>query len=653
MREWTSPFSPLKGGDAATRRFYVLKKGRTPLLYLPCNPQMGETTLRLYPAQTLKARSLVNLLCAFSSVGVRFLFKHLDVPIDANRPFVEFLRSLVPGSQNIPAFGVLEGNVKMIGRRHTILLFNAAGNPVVVVKVGVSQTARKLIRAEQNFFFPHAPSFPALPEAIAVYEDSETSAIAYRYVEGKCPTPKQSGLIPTILNSWIYDVAPIPLGQLPIWAEINLMCRESPDLNPILQSMEKHLVRPVLFHGDFAPWNIRALSNKADPECMVLDWERSAWRGIPGWDWIHYVFEYHAMVRRDSPQAIVTEIEKLWKTPAFLSYAQKTGIDTVLKEITFLYLLYFLRVHSPRDHASRLRGILKKFRSRYFNNIVLKVPKLKVSVITPSYKQLPWLKLCIASIADQEDVAVEHIIQDAQTGSDLEDWVRTHSNAQLHVECDTGMYDAINRGIARSSGDIICWLNSDEQYLEGSLAKVVHYFETHPEIDVLFGDALLLNNKGDLLSYRSTVANQLQYVQASHLNALSCSTFVRRSVFDRGYILDTRWRAISNVVWMAELLHAGIPSAVLHEPLAAFTVTDRNLGRSSLSFTELKMWHAQLSAGKIWSHTYFWLLPRVLELLDKASWSKDVSADVYTISCSEKRVRRSTKDRGTGKPHLS
>jgi len=194
-----------------------------------------------------------------------------------------------------------------------------------------------------------------------------------------------------------------------------------------------------------------ALSTRADPECMVLDWERSAWRGIPGWDWIHYVFEYHAMVRRDSPQAIVTEIEKLWKTPAFLSYAQKTGIDTVLKEITFLYLLYFLRVHSPRDHASRLRGILKKFRSRYFNNIVLKVPKLKVSVITPSYKQLPWLKLCIASIADQEDVAVEHIIQDAQTGSDLEDWVRTHSNAQLHVECDTGMYDAINRGIARSS----------------------------------------------------------------------------------------------------------------------------------------------------------------------------------------------------------
>ena len=51
------------------------------------------------------------------------------------------------------------------------------------------------------------------------------------------------------------------------------------------------------------------------------------------------------------------------------------------------------------------------------------------------------------------------------------------------------MYDAINRGFARASGDIVCWLNSDEQYLEGTLAKVADYFETHPDIDVLFGDA--------------------------------------------------------------------------------------------------------------------------------------------------------------------
>ncbi len=67
--------------------------------------------------------------------------------------------------------------------------------------------------------------------------------------------------------------------------------------------------------------------------------------------------------------------------------------------------------------------------------------------ITPSYKQLPWLKLCAASVADQKGVSVEHIIQDAQSGPELEEWVRENTKAQLFVECDSGMYDAINRGV--------------------------------------------------------------------------------------------------------------------------------------------------------------------------------------------------------------
>lgn len=275
----------------------------------------------------------------------------------------------------------------------------------------------------------------------------------------------------------------------------------------------------------------------------------------------------------------------------------------------------------------------------------------KISVVTPSYKQLPWLKLCVASVADQQGVTVEHIIQDAQSGPDLEEWVRQNSKAELYVECDSGMYDAINRGFARTSNDIACWLNSDEQYVEGALAKVARYFEAHPEIDVLFGDALLISNTGALLSYRRTVAPNMRHIHASHLNTLSCATFVRRSVLDRGFNLDTRWRAIADAVWIVSLLKAGIPMAVLNEPLAIFTITDKNLGQTSLAFSESKLWHAETSPESRLLGPFHVVWHRLTKLLSGAYWPRSVSTRLYTLASPEKRVSMEASHIGFRWPH--
>src|SRR3954471_24052752 len=112
---------------------------------------------------------------------------------------------------------------------------------------------------------------------------------------------------------------------------------------------------------------------------------------------------------------------------------------------------------------------------------------MQFSIVTPSFRQLGWLKRCVRSIGDQQGVEVEHIIQDAGTGPELDAWVTKHSKAQLHVEKDSGMYDAINRGLSRASGDILAFLNCDEQYLPGTLEAVGKVFEAHPEIDFVIG----------------------------------------------------------------------------------------------------------------------------------------------------------------------
>jgi len=373
-------------------------------------------------------------------------------------------------------------------------------------------------------------------------------------------------------------------------------------------------------------------------EWVVLDWERGARRGIPGWDWFNFIVQYNTWVLRLSPDENLLKIETLWTSPRFQAYARRTGIETILKELTFAYLLYSLRFCNPQAKTAALRVLVQKFNKKYFADIVLSASPLKISVVTPSYKQLPWLKLCAASVADQTGVYVEHIIQDAQSGSELEEWIRENTQADLYVECDSGMYDAINRGFARATGDIVCWLNSDEQYLEGTLAKVAHYFETHPHVDILFGDALLVSNSGGLLSYRRTIAPNLRHIQASHLNTLSCATFVRRSVLDRGFKLDTRWRAIADAVWVVNLLKAGIRMGVLNEPLSVFTITDKNLGQTSLASSEAKLWQQEIFPGSSWLRPYYVLIHRLTKLINGAYWPRSVSTQLYTLASPQKRV---------------
>jgi PAS domain-containing protein len=270
---------------------------------------------------------------------------------------------------------------------------------------------------------------------------------------------------------------------------------------------------------------------------------------------------------------------------------------------------------------------------------------MKVSVITPSYNQLRWLKLCASSVADQEGVVVEYIIQDARSGKDLEDWVRANSPAKLYVESDSGMYDAINRGFLKATGDIVAWLNCDEQYLPGALAKVVEFFSSHPNVDVLFGDAVLLSEDGRLLSYRRAILPSLLHTRLAHLNTLSCATFVRRSVIERSYLLKPEWKAIADAVWVADMIKGKLRMAVLPEALAAFTLTQENLGQTSLAFKESQRWQEQtiqpweraLKAPVIALH-------RVRKFLSGAYALRDFATEIYTQSSGESRDRISSSN---------
>jgi glycosyltransferase involved in cell wall biosynthesis len=214
------------------------------------------------------------------------------------------------------------------------------------------------------------------------------------------------------------------------------------------------------------------------------------------------------------------------------------------------------------------------------------------SIITPSYRNSDWLKFCVASVADQGANA-EHIIQDAGSDDGTLDWLPQDKRVRAFVEKDAGMYDAVNRGLRRATGDVLAWLNCDEQYLPGALAAVVEFFEANPQIDVLFGDIVFVNGQGTYVGHRKVQVPLLYHTWTCHLSTLSCATFFRRRVvFNGGEFFDPRLRDSGDGEWMVRLLRRRVPMAALGHFTSVFTLTGDNMSQKPNSLCEARELHA-------------------------------------------------------------
>lgn len=127
------------------------------------------------------------------------------------------------------------------------------------------------------------------------------------------------------------------------------------------------------------------------------------------------------------------------------------------------------------------------------------------SIVTPSFRHSEWLKLCIASVADQAGVELEHIVQDACSDDATRDWLPHDRRVHAFIEKDAGMYDAVNRGYRRARGDILAYLNCDEQYLPGALRSVRNFFEQNPAVEVALAGTIIVDANGQYICHRPSL----------------------------------------------------------------------------------------------------------------------------------------------------
>jgi glycosyltransferase involved in cell wall biosynthesis len=199
----------------------------------------------------------------------------------------------------------------------------------------------------------------------------------------------------------------------------------------------------------------------------------------------------------------------------------------------------------------------------------------RVSIITPSYNQAAFLEETIQSVFAQEYPDLEYFIIDGGSTDGSVELIQRYADrlAGWVSEKDRGQAEAINKGFARATGEIVAWINSDDYYLPGALREAVGALTAHPECGMVFGDVVSIDGAGtpiNVMTYGDWGLDELMQFNIIGQPAV----FLRRAVLEQAggldlayhYLLDHQlWLRVAQLApvrylprrWAAARFHAG------------------------------------------------------------------------------------------------
>jgi GT2 family glycosyltransferase len=183
-----------------------------------------------------------------------------------------------------------------------------------------------------------------------------------------------------------------------------------------------------------------------------------------------------------------------------------------------------------------------------------------VTIITPSFNQAKYLEQTILSVLNQDYPRIEYIVMDGGSTDGSVEIIRKYADRLVYWESkkDKGQADAINKGFARATGEIVAWLNSDDYYLPGAISAAVKVFEENPDAILVYGNMLAVDEDGRTF-------NTLKYSQLT-LEDLLCfqiigqpAVFMRRSALQKTNGLDPTFHLLlDHLLWIQLAQHGKI-----------------------------------------------------------------------------------------------
>ena len=203
-----------------------------------------------------------------------------------------------------------------------------------------------------------------------------------------------------------------------------------------------------------------------------------------------------------------------------------------------------------------------------------------ISVVTPTFNQARFIPQAVESVRDQHYPNLEHLIFDGLSTDDTLAVLERYGDALTVVsEADSGQTEAINKGLRKASGDVICWLNSDDYLLPGALQAVGEFFAAHPEVNWVTGDGVIVDVdgrpiQGPVRTYKQVLRRFPPSIYLGLANSIvQPATFWRRSVHEELGYLDESLHYTMDYDWWLRLLSTGRPGKI-DRALCGFRIHD-------------------------------------------------------------------------------
>ena len=170
-------------------------------------------------------------------------------------------------------------------------------------------------------------------------------------------------------------------------------------------------------------------------------------------------------------------------------------------------------------------------------------PLPRISIVTPSYNQARFIGWTARSVFLQRYPNLEYILMDGGSTDGTMDVLAPWLDRFAHVthDRDKGQSDAIHRGFARSTGDIMAYLNSDDMLAPGTLAFVADYFGRHPDVEAIYSHRCTVDGHNKALWYWILPRHNDWYMSRWDLIPQE-TCFWRRRLFERVGNVDPDYR---------------------------------------------------------------------------------------------------------------
>lgn len=214
---------------------------------------------------------------------------------------------------------------------------------------------------------------------------------------------------------------------------------------------------------------------------------------------------------------------------------------------------------------------------------------MKISIVTISFNQRPYLKTCIDSILSQTDCSVEYIVVDPGSTDGSRELIESYGDAIVKVfEPDDGPADGLNKGFALATGDIYGFINSDDYLLPGALQTVSQFFQSHPKDSFVTGHGFTETESGQRIPIYPSVLSKKSMLYRSAV-VFQQGTFCPAQLFG----LVGGFNKFNQTCWdfelYLELLNHGAVHYVMEGDLAVFRIYQESIsGSGRLTKTYLR-----------------------------------------------------------------